>query len=135
MEENKRRVQIRDKFRCDFIEYIPKEELDETKQLYLTDEERYSLGITKCFDLENNCVIDYDNTEDLKKQKLEELRAKREPLLNAFDKYKSNVVYGVEIENDTQRSIILNWYQQIKDLNENYIVKEENIPNKIKYYL
>ena len=35
---------------------------------------------TKCFDLENNCVIDYDNTEELKREKLQELRAKRQPL-------------------------------------------------------
>jgi hypothetical protein len=87
---------------------------------------------TKCFDLENNCVIDYDNTEDLKRQKLEELRAKREPLLIAFDKYKSNVNYGIEIEDDTQRKEIVNWYNAIKDLNENAL---ENVPERVKYYL
>lgn len=132
MEENKRRVQIRDKFRCDFIEYVPSDELDETKQLDLTDEERYSLGITKCFDLENNCVVDYDNTEYLKKQKLEELRAKREPLLNAFDKYKSNVNYGIEIESETDRINIIDWYKLLLELNE-YAFK--NVPERIKYYL
>jgi hypothetical protein len=85
MEENKRRVQIRDKFRCDFIEYVPSDELDETKQLDLTDEERYSLGITKCFDLENNCVIDYDNTEELKKQEISKRIAELKELLSNTD--------------------------------------------------
>lgn len=32
---------------------------------------------TKCFDVENNCVIDYDNAEELKRQHLEELRINR----------------------------------------------------------
>lgn len=90
---------------------------------------------TKCFDLENNCVVDYDNTEDLKRQHLEELRAMREPLLKAFDIYKSSVAYGVEFENEEQRNIIIKWYNEIKNLNENYIIKDENIPEKIKYYL
>lgn len=90
---------------------------------------------TKCFDLENNCVIDYDNTEDKKLERLQELRALREPLLIAFDKYKSNVNYGVEIETLEQRNIIIKWYNEIKNLNENYIIKDENIPKRIKYYL
>lgn len=90
---------------------------------------------TKCFDLENNCVIDYDNTEDLERERIEKLRRLREPLLVAFDKYKSNVNYGVEIEDETQRAKILNWYQQIKDLNEDCITDEDLIPERIKYYL
>lgn len=70
-----RKVQIKDKFRCDFIEYIPENELDETKQLDLTDEERYAIGLTKCFDLENNCVVDYDNSQEIaKRQKLDRIQ-------------------------------------------------------------
>lgn len=43
------------------------------------DEETLSqIGITKCFDVENNCVIDYDNTEDLRRkqaiERIEELK-------------------------------------------------------------
>ncbi len=74
-------------------------------------------------------------SEELIENKKMLLREKRELLLRAFDIYKANVNYGVEIENDTQRSIILNWYQQVKDLNEHYIVNEKNIPERIKYYL
>lgn len=90
---------------------------------------------TKQFDLENNCVVEYDNTEELERQRKQELRAMREPLLTAFDKYKSNVNYGVEIEPLDQREKIIKWYNEIKNLNENYIIKDENIPERIKYYL
>lgn len=68
-------------------------------------------------------------------EKKQELRALREPLLIAFDKYKSNVNYGVEFEDEKQRNIIIKWYNEIKNLNENYIIKDENIPERIKYYL
>lgn len=87
---------------------------------------------TKCFDLENNCVIDYDNTEDLEKERIEKLRRIREPLLVAFDKYKSNVNYGVEIETIEQREKIIAWYRLLLELNE---FAFENIPDRIKYYL
>lgn len=87
---------------------------------------------TKRFDLENNCVVDYDNTEDLKIAKINELRAKREPLLTAFDKYKSNVVYGVEFESEEQRQKIIAWYRLLLELNE---FAFENVPERVKYYL
>ena len=86
MEEiNTRKVQIKDKFRCDFIEYIPENELDETKQLDLTDEERYALGVTKCFDLETNTLIDYDNSQDILKQEKLERISELKSLLSATD--------------------------------------------------
>jgi hypothetical protein len=77
--------------------------------------------------------IDYDNY--LQQEKVKELRKLREPLLIAFDKYKSNVNYGIEVESDEQRAKIIEWYNAIKDLDENCIVKEENIPERIQYYL
>ena len=78
--------------------------------------------------------VPYTEKELLENKKLL-LREKREPLLRAFDVYKSNVNYGVEIESEKQRNIIINWYKEIINLNENYIVKDENIPERIKYYL
>lgn len=39
--------------------------LDETA-IEITLEDLKQIGITKCFDVENNCVIDYDNTRDLR---------------------------------------------------------------------
>ncbi len=129
---NGRLVQIRDILHCDFVEYVAKEELDTSKQIYITDEDRLSIGKTKCFDLENNRVVDYDNTIDKIIEHKNELRALREPLLVAFDKYKSNVNYGVEFEGEEQREEIVKWYNAIKDLDEDAI---NNVPEKIKYYL
>jgi hypothetical protein len=87
---------------------------------------------TKCFDLENNCVIDYDNTEDLERERIEKLRRLREPLLVAFDKYKSNVNYGIEIETETDKINIITWYRLLLELNEYAF---ENVPERVKYYL
>ena len=75
------------------------------------------------------------NWENIKKEyELEALRNKRKPLLEAFDKYKSNVNYGVETEDKATREIILVWYNNLLNLvetafNDNYI------PEQIKYYL
>lgn len=127
-----RLVQIKDELHCDFVEYLPIEQLDETKQINITDEDRLAIGTTKCFDLETMSVVDYDNTEDLKKQHKEELRAMRVPLLKAFDVYKSSVAYGVEFENEEQREEILKWYKSLLELDESSFVI---IPDRIKYYL
>lgn len=119
---------------------INEEGIEETKEIFIplphlieiSEDDLAQIGITKCFDLENNCVVDYDNTEDLKKQKLEELRAKRVPLLKAFDVYKSSVAYGVEFENEEQRDEIVAWYTALLHLEESAF---ENVPERIRYYL
>ena len=41
--------------------------LDDTA-IEISKEDLQQIGITKCFDVENNCVIDYDNTEDLRRK-------------------------------------------------------------------
>lgn len=67
---------------------INDEGIEETKEVFIplphlieiTEEELAQIDPingTKCFDLENDCVVDYDNTEYSKIHKLEELRAKR----------------------------------------------------------
>ena len=77
------------------------------KAIFVSQEDLDQIGKTKCFDLENNRVVDYDNTEDKKLERLQELRALREPLLIAFDKYKSNVNYGIEFESENDRINII----------------------------
>lgn len=59
------------------------------------------------------------------------LRIRREPLLTAFDKYKTNVQYGIETETSKQHEINLLWYQDLKDLKESAF---ENVPERIAYY-
>lgn len=64
-------------------------------------------------------------------------RQKREKLLIAFDKYKTNVQYGIETEDEEQHAIIIRWYRMLIDLNDiekaSYAI--DNVPARIKYYL
>ena len=89
-------------------------------------------GKTKCFDLERNCVVDYDNTIDKIIEHKNELRSRRVQLLKAFDVYKSSVAYGVEFENEEQRDEIVSWYNALLHLEESAF---EVIPERIRYYL
>lgn len=131
-EINKRLIQVEDEIHSQYVEYLPANKLDERKQIWISEEDRLAIGETKCFDLETMAIVDYDNTQDLLNKKKEELRLKREPLLTAFDKYKSNVFYGIEEETQEQKTNILTWYGKVLDLNEEAI---NNPPEKIKYYL
>ena len=65
------KVKILSKFNC---QSFP---LDETA-IEVSQEVLDLIGQKYCFDVENNCVIDYDNSEDLRIAKLEELRQRRE---------------------------------------------------------
>lgn len=64
-------VKILSKFNC---QAFP---IDETA-IEVPQEVLDLIGQKYCFDVENNCVADYDNTEDLRIAKLEELRQRRE---------------------------------------------------------
>ncbi len=59
-------------------------------------------------------------------------RQVREPLLKAFDVYKSNVNYGVIIETDAEHFAVLEWYRKLCDLRPEAF---ENIPSQIERYL
>lgn len=132
--KNMRLIQIDDKKHCRFVEYVPSNELDETKQIYISDEDRLAIGLTKCFDLRTMKVVNYDNTIDKVIEKRKQLRAKRATLLKAFDIYKCSVAYGSEIENEEQRVKMMTWYNLLLALDED-AMKEENIPERVKYYL
>ena len=87
------------------------------------------LGITKQFDVENNCVIDYVIPVEIQeKMRVEEYRRKREPLLEAFDKWEKAVIRGRETD-DTQ---VMAWYNDLKDLKPSAL---DNIPDRVQYYL
>ena len=70
--------------------------------------------------------------ELVKSNDLNKLRSLREPLLKAFDIYKSNVMYGTVTEDDNQKVIITEWYKKMLDLDENAI---NNPPSVIAKYL
>lgn len=118
-------VVITSKFNC---QSFPLNE----KAIFVSQEDLDQIGKTKCFDVERNCVVDYDNTIDKIIEHKNELRAKRVPLLKAFDVYKSNVAYGVEFENEEQRDEIVAWYTSLLHLEESAF---EVIPERIRYYL
>lgn len=82
------------------------------------------IGKTKCFDLENNSIIDYDNSEEI----LANLRFEREALLVAFDKWEKAVIRGREEDSEE----IMQWYQDLLDLVEEAF---SNIPERIIYYM
>ena len=124
-EINGKYVVITSKFNC---QSFPLNE----KAIFVSQEDLDQIGKTKCFDLENNRVVDYDNTIDKIIERKNELREMRTPLLKAFDIYKSNVAYGVEFESEEQREEIIKWYNSLLQLDESAF---ENVPERVRYYL
>lgn len=59
-------------------------------------------------------------------------RSLRIPILKAFDIYKSNVQYGINIETAEEHTLILEWYEKVLNLEIDSIL---NIPTQIKKYL
>lgn len=77
-------------------------------------------------------TLNQEKVNEINERKLNKLRAKRKPLLEAFDKYKSNVNYGIVVEDETTRAKIVAWYNDLLNLVETAF---ENIPSEIQYYL
>ena len=50
------------------------------------------------------------------------LRQLRRPVLNAFDIYKSNVLYGVREETPEEKAEVLAWYRAVLDLEQEAIM-------------
>ena len=87
-------------------------------------EDLLQIGKTKCFDVENQRVINYDNSEEIRK----ELREKRKPLLDAFDKWEKAVLRNREEDS----AVIMQWFEDILNLKQSAF---DNIPERIEYYL
>lgn len=89
-----------------------------------------------CFD--NQCIIRNEGTKYYahkivfptltEEQQKNILRSKRQPLLNAFDKWEKAVLRGRESESIE----VMTWYFLILDLNETAL---NNVPERVKYYL
>ena len=82
-----------------------------------------------CRYVDGEFVRDEEIAEEMR---LGELRMKRDPLLKAFDIYKSNVMYGTIVETDEQKVIVTEWYRKILDLDEEAI---NNPPSVVAKYL
>ena len=91
------------------------------------------------YNLVNNKIVKVGYTAErqaeIDNQKLNELRYQRKPLLEAFDKYRSAVSYGIVTETETEHKAVLEWYQKLLDLNTNTLNTKEAIPPKVAYYL
>lgn len=91
-------------------------------------------------------VVDDSYIFDIKKYKVEngklvidevlarkeELRLARETILKAFDKYKTNVFYGIEKETEEEKKLMVEWYEKILQLEEEAFT---NLPLKVVYYM
>lgn len=58
--------------------------LDDTA-IEISLEDLEQIGVTKCFDVENNCVIDYDNSHDLRKKEIQDRINELKQLLKDSD--------------------------------------------------
>lgn len=64
------------------------------------------------------------------------LRIKRRKLLGAFDIYKTNVFYGIDLEDETVNDRIMAWYRKLLDMSnpETVLQAIENVPPEIARY-
>ena len=88
-----KRVKIISKFNC---QSFP---LDDTA-IEVEEEILEQIGITKCFDVKNNKVIDYDNTEDLRKEQATKRIAELKSLLRDTDYQAIKYAEGLISEED-----------------------------------
>lgn len=103
-------------------------------EYYITEEQFNEVESNR--DKQINVSVNSDNTlsftfEDIPltdEEILEQLRNKRKPLLNAFDKWEKAVLRNREVDDPN----IMEWYQNLLDLDESAF---DNVPERIKYYL
>lgn len=98
-------------------------------EIDLNDEQMHNLAFLKYDENHHEVYIDEDEKKNYQMDKLKE---KRKSLLIAFDKYKSNIQYGIQQETEQQKETILKWYQKVLDLDAEAI---HNPPKEIAYYL
>ena len=81
-----------------------------------------------CYKFEDGeFVFDEEKAQDYS---LNDLRSERILILQAFDIYKTNVVYGIEEE--TNKEEMMSWYKDILDLKREAFSR---IPEQIKRYM
>ncbi len=62
----------------------------------------------------------------------EAIRRLREPLLEAFDIYKSNLFYGVVTESEEEHAAVLGWYRRLLDLDPASVTA---VPPQVEKYV
>ena len=109
-------VKIISKFNC---QSFP---LDETA-IEVSLEDLEQLGITKCFDVENNCVIDYDNTKDERIKEINERIAELKQLLTQTDYRAIKYAEGLYTEEE---------YAQYKYIRQGYRDEINTLEEELK---
>ena len=104
MKAKKVKIKILNQFSC---QSFP---LDDTA-IEVSEKDLEKIGKTKCFDVENNCIIDYDNTEDLRKEKLIERINELKQLLSESDYRAIKYAEGYYTEEE---------YKPYKELRQSY---------------
>jgi hypothetical protein len=74
----------------------------------------------------------YIDDELVAERELNNLRAKREPLLKAFDIYKTNLIVGAISLPENEKQEVITWYDKVLDLDVDAI---NNPPKSISRYL
>ena len=92
--------------------------------------EDFDYNNQSCYKLSNEELV-YDKEKENEHIK-SILRSEREEILRAFDIYKTNVLYGIEQETEEEKVEIINWYNQLLDLDGSAF---NNISAKITRYL
>lgn len=98
------------------------------KDITFDDDIILNLSVYKVDD-DGNFYID---EELVKERDLNILRAKREPLLKAFDIYKSNLLVGAISLPEDEKQEVITWYNLILDLDADAI---SNPPEIISKYI
>ncbi len=62
------------------------------------------------------------------------LRAKRQNIFKAFDIYKQNVNYGSIVETEEEHQLVLDWYNDMLDIEKTELALA-SIPEGVKKYL
>lgn len=103
------------------IEEIIKERIALPHLIYVTNEDLEKIDPkngTKCFDLEHDCVIDYDNTEYVKQETINEFRSKRQTecfsIINRGQFWYNNLT-------DKQREELKIWYTAWLDVTKTLV--------------
>ena len=75
-----------------------------TERMILVDESVLKeIGITKCFDVDKNIVIDYDNSQDLLEKQNEQRRIEIQTRLNELSQDFVQVLAGAEFDDIEER--------------------------------
>lgn len=112
MEDKEFYVTPTSKFNCQSFPII------ENEKILVNDEILQQLGITKCFDLEDMCVVDYDNSEDLKRQTAQERIAELKQLLKDYDYIGTKIATGRGTREEYAKQIaqMTVWADEINEL-------------------